>query len=328
MEAGARIFPETAAAPGQATILASTAANSVFSSDFVATFPLVYSSAPVASSVAETVGQAVDVINGIVADATAMMNVVSVLQGAIGRFFGQIPIPGSAAVLMAAITALTSAAEIGSMIGVLTAEASASRSTSSAACSALAAASTSSPPSGIAGAIQSAVASCAGAVSPEDGLRLLPALTAFVANPPPATDPMGQARSAAQTAVAALIRQSALSALAVAAVQFQPSSYDQAIAIRDQVSGALDTEALTAADGGLDASYLALQSLRAAVVQDLTSAGAGLAPLIEVSFSASLPSLTLAQRLYQDAARAPELVSEADVPHPAFMPLAFMALSR
>ncbi len=39
------------------------------------------------------------------------------------------------------------------------------------------------------------------------------------------------------------------------------------------------------------------------------------------------PALYLANRLYQDPTRAPQLVAEADPPHPAFMPPAFRALA-
>ncbi|MGI4849552.1 MAG: hypothetical protein ACRYGK_15660 [Janthinobacterium lividum] len=41
-----------------------------------------------------------------------------------------------------------------------------------------------------------------------------------------------------------------------------------------------------------------------------------------------VPAPVLAQRVYRDPARADSLIGEADVKHPAFMPVSFKALSK
>jgi prophage DNA circulation protein len=41
-----------------------------------------------------------------------------------------------------------------------------------------------------------------------------------------------------------------------------------------------------------------------------------------------LPALVLANRLYQDGSRANELIQEANVPHPAFMPITMRVLRQ
>jgi prophage DNA circulation protein len=77
----------------------------------------------------------------------------------------------------------------------------------------------------------------------------------------------------------------------------------------------------------LDATYNALRDLRGSVVRDLNTRGAQLPPIKTFAFSASLPSLTLANRMYRDSSRADELVVQADPIHPAFFPQEFSALA-
>ncbi|MCV5934699.1 multidrug DMT transporter permease, partial [Escherichia coli] len=47
--------------------------------------------------------------------------------------------------------------------------------------------------------------------------------------------------------------------------------------------------------------------------------------VMKVTSRSPQPSLALANRLYQDAARADELVQAVSPVHPAFMPLSFTA---
>lgn len=139
--------------------------------------------------------------------------------------------------------------------------------------------------------------------------------------------PIGDAIATAQTATATLCRQAALLSLARACGDWQPSSAEDAQAMRFKVGTLLDDEAVTAADNGNDASFQALRSLRAQVLQDLADRGARMPDMVTVTRNAPLPALVLAQQLYADGSRAPDLIRRADPIHPAFMPTDFEALS-
>ena len=73
-------------------------------------------------------------------------------------------------------------------------------------------------------------------------------------------------------------------------------------------------------------SARSLTDVLAAVSNDLLARGASLPRLARYGIGAALPSLALAQRLYTSPAQADALVALNDVPHPAFMPLAGVAL--
>ena len=66
----------------------------------------------------------------------------------------------------------------------------------------------------------------------------------------------------------------ALGSLAWACADFVPTSYDNAVGVRDSVAELIDAEAETAADAGDVDSCRALRGLRTAVVDDLTTRGA------------------------------------------------------
>jgi prophage DNA circulation protein len=83
----------------------------------------------------------------------------------------------------------------------------------------------------------------------------------------------------------------------------------------------------TIADSGDVGTYQALVSLHASVTRDLINRSLQLPSLVTYSVPRSLPSLTLAWRLYADSTRADELVAENKVIHPAFCPSSGMALS-
>lgn len=163
---------------------------------------------------------------------------------------------------------------------------------------------------------------------PADAMRLLPRLANFSPAPLPASSAYGKNEAAIVTAVGAVCRRAALTALARASALYQPQSQADAAAIMESVCGALEAEELIAGDAGADATFETLRAMRAAVAQDLAVRGANLAPVVTVNTGAPLPSLLLANRLYQDSSRAAELMAEADPIHPAFMPTAFQALAR
>ncbi len=141
------------------------------------------------------------------------------------------------------------------------------------------------------------------------------------------TAPIGGAIATAQTAAAALCRRAALLSIALACSTYQPASYDDAQALRQQVALLFDPEIVSAADAGDGATFQTLRALRAQVLKDLANRASQLSRLITVTRGAPLPAPVLAQQLYADATRTPDLIRRADPIHPAFMPLSFEALA-
>lgn len=135
------------------------------------------------------------------------------------------------------------------------------------------------------------------------------------------------AASPASASTGDYLRRLAITQLCTASGQYQPSTPTEAAAIRDKVLKHVDAEILTAGTQGNDSVYMALKALRAQVILDMNAKGARLPALMTVATPSSVPSLVLAQRLYQDIGREPELVRRADCPNPAFMPTSFTALS-
>lgn len=173
-----------------------------------------------------------------------------------------------------------------------------------------------------------AAALVASTADPADAVRLLLPLCSWQPTPVFGSGPLAQVMVEYQTAITRNLHCAALAALAVATAQYNPISYQDAMALRQTVCGALDAEATIAADAGDDAVYQALRNLRAAVALDLTLRGASLPQLIEVQTFVSMPSLVEAWALYADTSREPSLVASAKPPHPLFMPLSFPALSQ
>jgi prophage DNA circulation protein len=128
--------------------------------------------------------------------------------------------------------------------------------------------------------------------------------------------------------MAATARRVALTSLAQAAASYRPVSYEDALSVREAVSGAIETEMVAAGDAGDDDAYAALRLLRLAVWQDLTTRGATLPQVVTVTLPAPMPALTVAQRLYRDASRSDEVTAAANVPHPAFLPTTMQVLAQ
>jgi hypothetical protein len=95
-----------------------------------------------------------------------------------------------------------------------------------------------------------------------------------------------------------------------------------------QINASFDAAIVVAADNGDNVSYQALITLYAAVSNDLGTRALSLPTLVQYSFATRMPSLWLAQRLYQDPTRAKQLVLENMPIHPLFMPAAGIALSQ
>lgn len=124
-----------------------------------------------------------------------------------------------------------------------------------------------------------------------------------------------------------LARLAALTAFAEAVIRRTYASRPEGITARAQVAARFGAE-LDACNGAPDAAlYVAIQTLRAAVVDYLSHLIADLKPVVTVETARSLPSLALAWRLYADPLRASELVARNQVRHPSFMPTEFQALA-
>ncbi|KAF1040289.1 MAG: hypothetical protein GAK35_03543 [Herbaspirillum frisingense] len=177
-------------------------------------------------------------------------------------------------------------------------------------------------------AIAVAQSLAATASDPADGVRLLSSMAQYVPADPTTDSQVGVAMAQVQSAMGALFRRAALAQLAEVTSSYQPSSSEDALAVRGSVAGLIADEMQVAGDAGDDDSYLALMELRAAVIADLTSRGAQLSAMQEFRFRAPLNSLALAYRVYRDAGRATELVQQAQPVHPAFMPMDFKALGE
>lgn len=89
---------------------------------------------------------------------------------------------------------------------------------------------------------------------------------------------------------------------------------DAGISVRDQLTDAIDAQSLTVDD----TAYPPLQDLRAALVTDIEARVSGLPSLISFVPGATLPTLVLAYRLYDDATRDAEIVARNDLPYPGF----------
>ncbi|AUT47016.1 DNA circularization protein [Achromobacter sp. AONIH1] len=164
------------------------------------------------------------------------------------------------------------------------------------------------------------------ATDPADRVRLLALMVSFHPADPMPSGVLGQAMSRTQGACAAMLRRSALAELARASAEYEPASFDDAVATRDQVTRLLDTEIQLAGDTGEDAVYQALREVRQAVVQDMDTRGGRLSRMRDVSVATDLPAPVLSIRLYRTGQRSDELVVQTDPDHPAFMPTRFRAL--
>ena len=243
--------------------------------------------------------------------ATSLVNMVAALPGEIGRFVGA-TFPANLKVQGATVQTL-----IGS--------ASAAQESVLSSVTALQAAAVENSQTSVASGIQAATAALL-AANPDPGqaIRSMQAvLSSTAATPQPSA-----AATAANVAVTDLMRRSAVIAMATASAQYQPTSYQDAQAMRATVCHALDHEMNIAGDEGLDETYAALRDLKIAVSQDLTARGANLSTVITVTSPLPVSSLVWAQKLYQDASREEQLVQSGNPIHPAFMPVSFQALAK
>ena len=219
---------------------------------------------------------------------------------------------------------LQAAPTTGLSIADLTAAAAAARATIAAAATAVSAAiaglGVSSTPQNLAAAVQAHVAALAAAsVDPATRVRLLVALARYAPTSPGVL-------TAASVALSTLYRLAAVSQLVLAGADYAPASYDDAVATRGTVTAAIDAELQVAGDTEADGVFAALRTLRQNVVLDLNNRGASLPRLHSLQSAMPQPDVVVAMRAYGDPDRTDELVTEADPPHPLFMPVDFLAL--
>ncbi|MBS1198163.1 MAG: hypothetical protein H6R18_1948 [Proteobacteria bacterium] len=109
----------------------------------------------------------------------------------------------------------------------------------------------------------------------------------------------------------------ALLAQAVGASSLMPATvHEETIAVRNELTAALDAESLTASD----AVYGALIAARAAVWKDLTTRARDSARLTTLTPKETLPALVVAYDYYEDAGRDSEIVTRNGIRHPGFVP--------
>lgn len=119
-----------------------------------------------------------------------------------------------------------------------------------------------------------------------------------------------------QAAVVNLTRQAAVIEAARVSTQIQPASYNEAIALRDDIAGQLETHAETAPDP----VYRALTDLRIAVIQDINTRAADLSRTVQYPVPRTLPALVVAHRLYGNVSQADSIVARNRIRHPGFVP--------
>ncbi len=122
-------------------------------------------------------------------------------------------------------------------------------------------------------------------------------------------------QAANQVAIVNLVQRAALVESARAASRASYDSREQAIEARDGVADALDLQLETADDR----SYAALQSVRIALVRDITTRAADLSRILRYVPKTTEPALVVAHRLYRDATREADIISRNRAGRPGFL---------
>lgn len=151
----------------------------------------------------------------------------------------------------------------------------------------------------------------------------------------PRTTPSRLRQSSNQVAITGLVRRVALIQAARVASRVEIDTYDQAVALRDDLAARLDDEAAgiipapvgnevadTTIDTVSEPVYQALTALRVALIRDLTSRAAKAPRIARVQLPSTMPALVAAYRIFGDATRADEIISrnKKHIRHPGFVP--------
>jgi prophage DNA circulation protein len=320
---GDRLYPQAQKPAGSAVASAATGLNASSLLSFVRRIAsAVIKGAAVIKAAVSTVIGWYQTVTTLIHDVKRFWNSISTLAGNFGRLFG-----GGNSGYAGTNGTVSSAATASSLLVADTAKRAAVTTAGNALT--VAASNVGTDPTTFANSAQGVVtALAASSASPADAIRLLSSLTSFTPAPVVGTSQVALAQATMQNACSDLLRRSAIAQIAVSSSTYQPSSADDASAMRDSIAALIDNEITTAANQGEDDVYLSLRTLRQAVVADLDQRGSGLASIATFNFNATLPALTLANRIYRDATRSDELVTQANPIHPAFVQTSFKALSQ
>lgn len=321
IETGEREFPSSSAdTPSETGVSALSAALASAQDFYDSVFSVIDQGFSILNMATATAGGWLNLVSFAANDATSLFNTLVELPGDFGRFFS-----GRLTGYQSPSWEPQSDATIGSLIS----DGTALRGNVAAAGSALLADCQTTNIAAMSDAAQAvAAALLASTANPADAVRILTGVCNYYPTLPTSPSVTGQAESTMQMAMGAMLRRCTMAALAEASALYQPFSADDAAALRGQLADLLQTEIDIAGDHPDDNSFAALSSLRSAVIKDLDTRGANLPQLQTVATNLPQPACVIAQRLYQDAGRTDELITEANPAHPAFMPVSFRALVR
>jgi len=102
---------------------------------------------------------------------------------------------------------------------------------------------------------------------------------------------------------------------------------DDVIAMMKRMKAAFDAAREVAADAMDSATYQNVTYLAGSLINHLNLTALQLPKIVQFSYQTNLPSLFLANLIYQDTTRSDELIDENKVVHPLFMPLQIQGLS-
>lgn len=158
--------------------------------------------------------------------------------------------------------------------------------------------------------------------NPIDAYNAQKSLQNYLSTPPLTytTTPERIQQAGNQTAMINLVRNTSIAEMIKTTSQMTFASRNDAIAIRDEVSDLLEPQLTALADAGNDTQYLAFQSARAAMVNDINTRGAQLPNITNINTFDSVPALVFAYKLYEDASRDQEIVDRNKIVNPGFLP--------
>lgn len=144
----------------------------------------------------------------------------------------------------------------------------------------------------------------------------------------PKTTPSRIRQATNQAAMSGFFRRAALIEGARVASRVEFDTYDQAVAVRDDLAARLDDEAAgivpesATPQAVSEPVYQALTALRIALIRDLTARSIDAPRLSSATLPATLPALVAAYRIHGDATRADELIARNRrlIRHPGFVP--------
>lgn len=338
-ESGKPLYPQVVANTQAQSVLSGFAAMAKAAQSWSIDLTLAVHTAVGDGAIGSALASLTSIANTTATTATSLVNMVGILPGEFGRFVGAsvsdaqkvatsveelsgLGAAGRESVQGAGISLLAAfeAGEYASPALTAAAAAAAAGSPQTPSTAVLAAADVVDVATGVQALVQALQAA-----SPDPAEQVQVCLALAAASP--ALVQASAEQTAANAAITALMRRMALAAAAQSSAAYVPTSQQDASALRTQIVTAIDDEMLIAGDAGDDGSYFALRDLRSAVAADLAARGASLPQSIAMTFAGPLPSLVLAQMLYQDATREAELVHEGDPISPLFMPTSFTVLA-